>query len=116
MYAGRKVEEASVEELFARPLHPYTHGLMASIPRLASIYSETNGPPARLQEIPGMVPGLANLPAGCAFAPRCPFADATCERSDPPLVADGAGREVACWHTDRVRAGEANSHTVGEPA
>src|SRR5213075_3504007 len=69
MYAGRKVEEATVGELFARPLHPYTRGLMNSIPRRAA---------ARLQEIPGMVPALSNLPPGCAFAPRCPQATANC--------------------------------------
>jgi peptide/nickel transport system ATP-binding protein len=71
MYAGRKVEEAAVGELFARPLHPYTRGLMNSIPR---------GAAARLQEIPGMVPALSDLPPGCAFAPRCPLADERCRR------------------------------------
>src|SRR5215831_1990177 len=70
MYAGRKVEEAPVEELFARPQHPYTHGLLASIPRLAPMRGEKEEP-ARLQEIPGMVPALTDLPAGCVFAPRC---------------------------------------------
>ncbi len=64
MYAGRKVEEASVEELFARPLHPYTHGLMASIPRLGLMRGEIDGSDGRLQEIPGIVPALTNLPAG----------------------------------------------------
>src|ERR1700759_4773884 len=65
MYAGRKVEEAPVEELFKRPQHPYTHGLMASIPRLALMRGEKEDPDSRLQEIPGMVPALTDLPAGC---------------------------------------------------
>jgi peptide/nickel transport system ATP-binding protein len=102
MYAGRKVEEASVEELFARPLHPYTHGLMASIPRLASIYSETNGAPARLQEIPGMVPALANLPEGCAFAPRCAFAVEKCREVYPPYEQKRPGHWAACWRSDAL--------------
>src|SRR6478735_48261 len=75
MYAGRKVEEAQVEELFARPQHPYTHGLMASIPRLALMRGEEEDAAGRLQEIPGMVPALTDLPEGCVFAPRCAFAE-----------------------------------------
>jgi hypothetical protein len=57
-----------------------------------------------LAVIPGRPADPGNLPAGCAFAPRCPFADATCAAADPALVADEAGREVACWHADRVAA------------
>src|SRR5467141_3503415 len=68
MYAGRKVEEADVEELFDAPLHPYTHGLMGSIPHLAIIGGETEQANGRLKEIPGMVPALTNLPPGCSFA------------------------------------------------
>src|SRR5215470_16743078 len=75
MYAGRKVEEAAVGELFARPLHPYTRGLMNSIPRLALMRREAGAAAQRLQEIPGMVPALSNLPQACTFAPRCAFAD-----------------------------------------
>src|SRR5262245_63252472 len=67
MYAGRKVEEASVEELFAHPQHPYTHGLMGSIPRLPSMRAGKAGAIERLQEIPGTVPALSNLPSGCVF-------------------------------------------------
>ena len=78
MYAGRKVEEAPVEELFARPQHPYTHGLMASIPRLDLMRGEEAGASGRLQEIPGMVPALTDLPAGCVFAPRCAHAEDRC--------------------------------------
>src|SRR6185437_2136064 len=68
MYAGRKVEEAAVEELFARPQHPYTHGLMASIPRLPLMRGDTDAAGERLQEIPGTVPALTNLPPGCVLA------------------------------------------------
>src|SRR5271157_6003476 len=69
MYAGKKVEEAEVGDLFARPLHPYTHGLLASIPRLEIMGGRSsNSPPERLKEIPGMVPALNNLPPGCTFA------------------------------------------------
>ena len=71
MYAGKKVEEADVETLFAQPRHPYTRGLMASIPTVPLPGAKTD---ARLVEIPGMVPSLTNLPAGCAFAPRCTLA------------------------------------------
>src|SRR6266478_4767654 len=85
MYAGKKVEEADVEALFEEPLHPYTHGLLASIPRLTIIGGGAPSPAARLREIPGIVPSLARLPAGCAFAPRCAFADDRCRRDCPHL-------------------------------
>src|SRR3954466_12525582 len=84
MYAGRKVEEAAVEGLFARPLHPYTHGLMASIPRLELMRGGDAETKRRLQEIKGIVPALSNLPPGCSFAPRCPFAIDKCRREFPP--------------------------------
>ncbi|HEV8108909.1 MAG TPA: ABC transporter ATP-binding protein [Burkholderiales bacterium] len=89
MYAGRKVEEAAVGELFARPLHPYTRGLMNSIPR---------GAAARLQEIPGMVPALSNLPPGCAFAPRCPQASAKCRSMEIPYEEKQPGHWAACLY------------------
>ena len=88
MYAGRKVEEAAVGELFARPLHPYTRGLLKSIPRGA----------ARLQEIPGMVPALSNLPPGCAFAPRCPQASAKCRSMEIPYEEKQPGHWAACLY------------------
>jgi peptide/nickel transport system ATP-binding protein len=97
MYAGRKVEEAKVEALFASPQHQYTRGLMASLPRLGLLRGEaaaTN----RLQEIPGMVPPLTNLPPGCAFAPRCPRADERCAAENPPYEEKTAGHWAACWH------------------
>jgi peptide/nickel transport system ATP-binding protein len=101
MYAGRKVEEAAVDELFAHPLHPYTRGLMRSIPRLALMRHGTV-PAERLQEIPGMVPALSALPAGCAFAPRCAFASDICRREYPRYEEKRAGHRAACWHSDRT--------------
>src|SRR5215813_6112694 len=80
MYAGRKVEEASVETLFASPRHPYTRGLMASIPAVPATGARQN---ARLAEIPGTVPSLTRLPPGCAFAPRCQLAIKRCEAEYP---------------------------------
>ena len=82
MYAGKKVEEASVEALFENPMHPYTRGLMASMPAVISLGAKTD---ARLAEIPGMVPSLTNLPPGCAFAPRCALAIDRCRAEYPPL-------------------------------
>jgi peptide/nickel transport system ATP-binding protein len=94
MYAGKKVEEASVEALFENPRHPYTRGLMASMPAVLSLGSKND---ARLVEIPGMVPSLTNLPAGCAFAPRCPLAIERCRAEYPPLQDWGDNHFAACW-------------------
>jgi peptide/nickel transport system ATP-binding protein len=101
MYAGRKVEEAPVDELFAHPLHPYTRGLMRSIPRFA-VMRQGAAPVERLQEIPGAVPPLSALPAGCAFAPRCAFASDICRREYPRYEEKRAGHRAACWHSDRL--------------
>ena len=101
MYAGKKVEEAPVDELFARPLHPYTHGLMASIPRL-ELMRGSRETKRRLQEIPGIVPALTNLPAGCAFAPRCPFAIDECRQEAPAYEEKQAGHWAACWRSDAL--------------
>jgi peptide/nickel transport system ATP-binding protein len=103
MYAGRKVEEAPVLELFDRPLHPYTRGLMASIPR-RRLGLAAPGADKRLSDIPGMVPSLLDVIPGCAFAPRCAFATPRCHAEAPPLVRRGPGHEVACWEVDRVVA------------
>jgi peptide/nickel transport system ATP-binding protein len=102
MYAGRKVEEARVDALFARPLHPYTHGLLASIPRLALMRGESGRADGRLAEIPGMVPALSNLPAGCVFAPRCAFAEDRCRRQFPPYEEKRPGHWAACWRSDAL--------------
>jgi len=95
MYAGRKVEEASIEELFAAPRHPYTRGLLGSMPHLGDSVNETG---KRLVEIPGMVPSLKEPPPGCLFAPRCPNAEDRCTREAPPLERHGAGHWAACWN------------------
>jgi peptide/nickel transport system ATP-binding protein len=94
MYAGKKVEEADVETLFADPRHPYTRGLMASIPAVPSYQGNAD---VRLAEIPGTVPSLTKLPAGCAFAPRCSLAIARCREEYPPLEDWGGGHWAACW-------------------
>ncbi|HLJ21018.1 MAG TPA: ABC transporter ATP-binding protein [Stellaceae bacterium] len=99
MYAGRKVEEAPVLELFDRPMHPYTRGLMASVPRRPLEKSAR-----RLQEIPGIVPSLREPIPGCPFAPRCGFATDRCRGEAPPLMEHAAGHWAACWHVDRVLA------------
>jgi oligopeptide/dipeptide ABC transporter ATP-binding protein len=106
MYAGRKVEEASAKDLFECPGHPYTKGLLGSIPKLDDA-AHTNIRRARLNEIKGMVPAMANLPEGCTFAPRCGFATDQCRAAYPPLVQHRPGRWVACWHADRLLAGAA---------
>ncbi|NQW50468.1 MAG: ABC transporter ATP-binding protein [Rhodospirillales bacterium] len=100
MYAGRKVEEAEVGELFARPLHPYTVGLLASIPRLDLMRGQAERTQGRLQEIPGIVPALFDLPPGCAFAPRCNRADDLCRRERPSYEEKQPGHWAACWHTN----------------
>jgi peptide/nickel transport system ATP-binding protein len=100
MYAGRKVEEAEVGELFARPLHPYTTGLMNSIPRLDLMRGQTDRSQGRLQEIPGIVPPLFDLPSGCAFAPRCNKADDKCRSERPVYEEKRPGHWAACWHTN----------------
>jgi peptide/nickel transport system ATP-binding protein len=106
MYAGRKVEEAHVEAIFDRPMHPYTRGLLDSVPHLTSISGDEA--PEHLNEIPGMVPALSNLPQGCAFAPRCKFADDQCTAKYPPFELKHDGHWAACWHSDRL-SGESNA-------
>jgi peptide/nickel transport system ATP-binding protein len=90
MYAGRIVEEGSVEAVFTRPLHPYTRGLIGSIPRRGR-----HGAP--LVQIPGMPPSPARLPAGCAFAPRCARADQACSVA-PDMAEHSAVHAACCWH------------------
>ena len=90
MYAGRKVEEADVIDLFVAPLHPYTRALMASMPSM-------NASAARLAEIPGMVPAPTELGRGCAFAARCPLARERCRRESPALANPSGSHLVACF-------------------
>jgi len=97
MYAGRKVEEAPVEEIFARPYHPYMQGLMNSIPRVGSARGLDVAPDERLQEISGIVPPFNDLPPGCAFEPRCTKADARCKTQRPELATKAPDHIAACW-------------------
>ncbi len=97
MYAGRKVEEADVIEIFERPQHPYTRGLMRSVPRITGDEAPEKG--ARLSEIPGIVPALTDLPPGCTFAARCPFAQDHCREKYPPLELKKPDHLAACWES-----------------
>jgi peptide/nickel transport system ATP-binding protein len=100
MYAGRKVEEAPVDVLFDRPLHPYTLGLLNSVPRLEAAGGAVGR--RRLAEIPGMVPSLKEEIPGCVFAPRCAYATERCRREFPPLEKKSASHFVACWEADQL--------------
>ncbi|TVP99089.1 MAG: ABC transporter ATP-binding protein [Planctomycetaceae bacterium] len=103
MYAGRVVEQATVTELFASPRHPYTLGLLRSLPRLDRDHS------LRLEAIPGQPPDMTRVPAGCSFRARCPVALARCADDTPPLREVATGRSSACWHDDaRQPAGVAS--------
>jgi oligopeptide/dipeptide ABC transporter ATP-binding protein len=98
MYAGVVVEEADVVDLFSRPLHPYTRGLLDSVPT-----ARGDGSRRRLSTVPGIVPSLAKLPSGCRFADRCPHVYEHCRREEPPLSPPTAGSfaggpgKVRCW-------------------
>jgi oligopeptide/dipeptide ABC transporter ATP-binding protein len=100
MYAGRKVEEATADELFDTPGHPYTKGLLGSIPHLDNAARATRR--TRLNEIKGMVPSLLNLPPGCSFAARCSLATDKCRTTAPALEQHRPGHWIACWHADQV--------------
>jgi oligopeptide/dipeptide ABC transporter ATP-binding protein len=91
MYAGRIVERATARELYANPRHPYTLGLLRSVPRLDEPRK------AKLQPIPGQPPDLSRLPGGCAFAPRCPYVVERCRAEVPPLDKVGDEHVAACW-------------------
>jgi peptide/nickel transport system ATP-binding protein len=103
MYAGRKVEEAQVEDLFEDAIHPYTQGLLQAIPGMDSEV-EPNGQRRRLYAIEGTVPALADLPPGCAFAPRCPLATEICREKVPPLEEKKPRHFAACWNSPRPHA------------
>lgn len=90
MYAGQIVEEADVATLFASPKHPYTQGLLASLPQLA-------GDAKRLPSIPGQVPNPLHMPPGCRFAPRCPHRFSRCDEAEPALLEDEAGHSCRCF-------------------
>ena len=98
MYAGRKVEEAQVEALFEDAIHPYTQGLLQAIPGMDD-EGEIDGKRRRLYAIEGTVPALADLPPGCAFAPRCPLASEICREQVPPLEEKKPLHYAACWNS-----------------
>ncbi|MQX98736.1 ATP-binding cassette domain-containing protein [Sinorhizobium medicae] len=96
MYAGRIVEQATVTDLFSRPMHPYTKALMRSVP------DRRRGKERRLPEIPGIVPSLREPMVGCSFAPRCQFATDVCREKTPAFKQYGADHATACWHAEEV--------------
>ncbi|GJD63107.1 ABC transporter ATP-binding protein [Methylobacterium frigidaeris] len=99
MYAGRKVEEAAVRDLFRTPRHPYTRGLMGAVPRLGA--AERPGAPQRLAEIPGMVPSLKTRIDGCVFAGRCPSVTDLCRSHAPALEPKAPGHLAACHYAPK---------------
>jgi oligopeptide/dipeptide ABC transporter ATP-binding protein len=94
MYAAKIVEEAPVRSLFKDPNHPYTRGLLTSIPRM-------DGTTRRLPVIPGIVPSPFNFPSGCRFHDRCGDRFERCASEDPPLFETGGGQKVRCWLYER---------------
>jgi peptide/nickel transport system ATP-binding protein len=100
LYAGRKVEEASVADIFADPKHPYTQGLMGAIPKLGSSLDQPER--SKLAEIPGLVPSLREPIVGCAFAERCPHAMGVCREIAPAVELKAPGHFVACHYAARV--------------
>lgn len=100
MYLGQIVEETEVETLFSRPLHPYTKGLMKSMPTLEGDRSQ------KLHVIEGAVPSLNNIPRGCRFAERCPYADDLCIEEAPELMNHNEIHKVRCWHYEKIEKGE----------
>jgi peptide/nickel transport system ATP-binding protein len=101
MYAGRKVEEAEVGKLFRNPRHPYTQGLLGSVPKLGS---SLTGDETRLAEIPGLVPSLKQKIPGCVFASRCPHATDLCRSVSPALEEKAEGHVAACHYAPREGA------------
>lgn len=107
MYLGQIVEEATVETLFENPKHPYTIGLMKSIPTIDGVRGE------KLHVIEGIVPSLHQIPVGCRFAPRCPFADEKCRHHPPDLFEVGDSHRARCWHHERIGRGGGSRVAIG---
>jgi oligopeptide transport system ATP-binding protein len=115
MYAGHIVETGTTEEIFANPRHPYTVGLMKSIPRLDATRKE------KLEPIRGMPPDLIDLPDMCPFVPRCNYAREKCEQKNPPLMEVAPGHYSACWFWEEVSIDDdpdavAREHNLPEPS
>lgn len=104
MYLGQVIEEADVDTLFEKPRHPYTKGLMKSIPKL------TGDRDKKLHTIEGVVPALDDVPKGCRFAPRCPFADSKCINEAPVLETVSTEQKIRCWHHERLERMEGELH------
>ena len=104
MYLGQIVEEIDTESLFTKPLHPYTQGLIKSIPQLEGDRSQ------ELHVIEGTVPSLNNVPKGCRFAARCPFADDLCREAEPALRVYQGDHKVRCWHYEKINQLEVVAH------
>jgi peptide/nickel transport system ATP-binding protein len=98
MYAGRKVEEAPVRQIFANPRHPYTQGLLGAVPKLGS---SLEGEGTRLSEIPGLVPSLKQRIKGCVFAGRCGRATDICRQAAPAFEVKADSHWVACFHAEK---------------
>ena len=96
MYAGKIIESGMADQIYASPRHPYTKGLISSVPRLDAPAGR------RLTSIEGEIPDLANLPEGCAFAPRCRWAVDRCRIESPPLTSENGDHTAACWEQDQV--------------
>jgi peptide/nickel transport system ATP-binding protein/oligopeptide transport system ATP-binding protein len=108
MYAGQVVEYCDVRPAFKRTLHPYTAGLLASLPRLGAVQD-------RLVVIPGNVPNPANFPAGCRFHPRCPLVQERCRREAPPVLRFDGDHLSRCWRADEIAAGTLDAAGRGSP-
>ncbi len=108
MYLGRIVEEAPTEQLFRSPLHPYTRGLLQSIPKLDGDRNE------KLHVIEGTVPSLFDIPRGCGFSTRCPYADEKCRNEDPVMLQADERHRVRCWHYAEIDAMEERRNGDGE--
>src|SRR5699024_8798617 len=106
MYLGQIIEESDVNSLFNQPLHPYTQGLMKSIPDMEGERKK------ELYTIQGTVPSLSNKPKGCPFVTRCPYADKLCHERNPELKVHNKTRKVRCWHYEEILSKEGDQYVT----